>query len=140
MLKQNSFLRQTLQAATFVVACNVCLHGPSTGHLPEGVKCHSLSEKMKVVSVQVAALSQDSGPAMLRARLPLTLSNPLMGQPPRVSNPTLPSCLSGLPSAVLACFCRVSVARSCQAVYTDEQTLFVALQIGNFLAGAGRWS
>ena len=38
--------------------------------------------------VQVAALAKDSGPAVMRTRLPAPLSNPLMGRPPKV-NPTL---------------------------------------------------
>ena len=40
-----------------------------------------------LLQVQVSALSKHSGPAVQRARLPLALSNPLMGQPPKVSDP-----------------------------------------------------
>lgn len=35
--------------------------------------------------VQVAALAKDSGPAVMRVRLPAALSNPLMGRPPKVN-------------------------------------------------------
>ena len=54
-------------------------------------KCHSSLHVWCILTngaflVQVAALAKDSGPAVMRARLPAALSNPLMGRPPKVNS------------------------------------------------------
>ena len=49
-------------------------------------KCYGPLNRCMLITVmmQVSALSKDSGPAVLRARLPQALSSPLLGCPPQV--------------------------------------------------------
>jgi hypothetical protein len=81
--------------------------------------CHSSLHVWCIVTigaflVQVAALAKDSGPAVMRARLPAALSKPLMGRPPKVNS--IPAHASGgcRPRGPLsACLSWVDTAAAC---------------------------